>query len=124
MIENKRSSTRKRIGFYVDVYSFNEYLGLFQIRDINLDGAFIDNCAGRLYPSDVLDLLFHVEGDGERNPLHLKATVTRLSDDGVAVEFDYDIQEYRQLLNTISTYANDGHTRRMPGFWHVSSSVN
>ena len=120
---NKRSSIRKRLNFYIDIYSFDEYLGLHQTRDMNLDGAFIDNCARKLYPGDLLELHFHVQ-DGERNPLHLRATVTRSSDEGAGVVFDYDVQEYRQLLNLVSTYASDGHTRRIPGFWYVESSVN
>ena len=120
---NMRRSIRKRLNLNVDIYSFDEYLGLHKTRDMNLDGAFIDNCARKLYPGDFLELHFHVQ-DGERNPLHLRATVTRSSDEGVAVVFDYGVQEYRQLLNTISTYASDGHTRRIPGFWYVDSSVN
>jgi hypothetical protein len=120
---NMRRSIRKRLNLNVDIYSFDEYLGLHKTRDMNLDGAFIDNCARKLYPGDLLELNFYVQ-DNERNPLHLNATVTRSSDEGAAVEFDYDVQEYRQLLNMVSTYANDGHTRRIPGFWHVESSVN
>jgi len=120
---NKRSSIRKQLNLSVDIYSFDGYLGLHQTRDMNLDGAFIDNCARTLYPGDLLELHFHVQDD-ERNPLWLRATVTRSSDEGVGVVFDYDVQEYRQLLNTISTYASDGHIRGIPGFWYVNSSVN
>ena len=120
---NNRSSIRKRLNVSVDIYSFDEYLGLHQTRDMNLDGAFIANCARKLFPGDLLELQFHVQ-DGERNPLHLRATVIRSSDEGAGVVFDYDVQEYRQLLNIVSTYANNGHTRRIPGFWHVESSVN
>jgi len=123
MSVDKRISIRKKLNLYVDIYSFDKYLGLHQTRDMNLDGAFIDNFARKLYPGDLLELNIYVQ-DNERNPLHLNATVTRSSDEGAAVEFDYDVQEYRQLLNMVSTYANDGHTRRVPGFWHVESSVN
>jgi len=120
---DKRSSIRKQLNLYVDIYSFDKYLGLHQTRDMNLDGSFIDNCTRKLYPGDFLELYFHVQ-DSELHPLRLKATVTRSSDEGVAVVFDYDVQEYRQLLNLVSTYASDGHTRRIPGFWYVDSSVN
>jgi len=120
---NKRSNIRKQLNFNVDIYSFDEYLGHHHTRDMTLDGAFIDNYARKLYPGDLLELHFHVQ-DGEQNPLRLRATVTRSSDEGIAVVFDYGVQEYRQLLNTISTYASDGHTRRIPGFWYVDSSVN
>ena len=120
---NKRSSIRKQLNLYVDIYSFDEYLGHYQTRDMSLDDAFIDNCARKPYPDDLLELHFHVQ-DGERNPLRLRAKVTRSSDEGVGVVFDYGDQEYRQLLDTISTYASDGHTRRIPGFWYVGSSVN
>ena len=120
---NKRSSIRKQLNFYVDIYSFDKYLGLHRTRDMALDGAFIDNSARKLNPGDLLELHIHVQ-DGELNHLHLRATVTRSSDDGIGVEFDYDVQEYRQLLNTISTYESDGHIRRIPGFWYLDSSVN
>ena len=120
---NKRSSIRKQLNLYVDVYSFDEYLGLYQTRDINLDGAFIKNCASKLHPDDLLELQFHIQDD-EQNPLHLRATVARSSDEGVGVVFDYDDQEYKQLLDTMSTYANDGHTRSVPGFWYAGGSVN
>jgi hypothetical protein len=120
---NKRSSIRKQLNLYVDVYSFDEYLGHYRTRDMTLDGAFIDNCASKLHPDDLLELRFHVQ-DNELNPLHLRATVARSSDEGAGVMFDYDDQEYRQLLNILATYASDGHTRRVPGFWYVDSSVN
>ena len=120
---NKRSSIRKPLNFYVDIYSLDKYLGHCQTRDMNLDGAFINNCARKLYPGDLLELHFLVH-DGEQTPLFLKATVARTSDEGIAVVFDYDVEEYRQLLDTISTYANDGHTRMVPGFWYVEHTVN
>jgi len=120
---NKRSNIRKRLNLYVDIYNFDKYMGLYQTRDMTLDGAFIDNSARKLCPDDLLELHFHVQ-DSERSPLHLRATVTRSSDEGVGVVFDYDVQEYRQLLDTISTYASDGHTRRIPGFWYLDSSVH
>ena len=120
---NKRNSIRKPLNLYVDIYSFDKYLGLHQTRDMNLDGAFIDNNTRKFNPGDLLELHFHVQ-DGELNHLRLKATVTRLSDEGVGVVFDYGVQEYRQLLNTISTFASDGHIRMIPGFWYLDSSVN
>jgi hypothetical protein len=123
MSVNKRSSIRKQLNLYVDIYSFDKYLGLYQTRDMNLDGAFIDKCARKLYPGDLLELHFHLQDD-ELNPLRLRAAVTRSSEEGVGVAFDYDVQEYRQLLNTISTYSSDGHIRKVPGFWYLDSSVN
>ena len=123
MNDNKRSSIRKQLNLNVDIFSFDEYMGLYKTRDMSLDGAFIDRCNSRQYPGDLLELLIHVQ-DGERNPLRLRATVTRSSDEGIAVVFDYDLQEYRQLLNIISTFASDGHTRNIPGFWYLDSSVN
>lgn len=123
MNHDKRSSIRKRLKLNVDIFSFDEYLGLYRTRDMSLDGAFIDRYTFKQYPGDLLELLFHLQ-DGERTPLRLRATVNRSSDEGLAVVFDYDLQEYRQLLNIISTFASDGHTRRIPGFWYLDSSVN
>ena len=123
MTVNKRSSIRKRLNLYVDIYSFDKYLGLYQTRDINLEGAFINGCTRQPYPDNLLELHFHVQ-DSEEPPLRLRAAVTRSSDEGIGVLFDYDVQEYRQLLNIFSTYAHDGLTRRIPGFWYVNSSVN
>lgn len=123
MNNNKRSSIRKPLNLFVDVYRFDEHLGHTQTRDISLDGAFIESCSRELCPNDMLELHIHVHND-ERNPLHLKATVVRSSDIGVGVHFDYGVLEYRRLLNIISTYAIDGHMLEIPGFWYVSSSVN
>lgn len=122
MSVNKRSNIRKRLEFYVDVFCFYEHLGRCQTRDINIDGAFIESCSRELYPNDLLELDFHVH-DCERNPLRLKATVTRSSDEGVGVLFYYGVEEYRRLLNIIS-YACDGETLETPDLWYLSSSVN
>jgi hypothetical protein len=120
---DKRSSIRKPVVLSVEVYSFNEHLGHTRTRDINLDGSFIENCSKKLYPHDLLELHFHMH-DGDRNPLRLRATVVRSTDEGAGVVFDYGVEEYRRLLNTISTYASDGHTLNVPGFWYVSNSVD
>lgn len=122
MKNNKRSCIRKPLDLYVDIYHFDEHLGRSQTRDISLDGAFIGSCSRELCPNDMLDLRIHVH-DNERNPLCLKAMVVRSSDKGVGVQFDYGIQEYRRLLNIISTYATDGQMLKVPGFWYVNSSV-
>ena len=87
---------------------------------MNLDGAFIEKCSRKLDPDELLELHLHVH-DQDRAFLRLTAMVTRLSDEGIGVVFDYGDQEYRQLLDTLSTYANDGHARRIPGFWYVDS---
>jgi hypothetical protein len=120
---NNRSNLRKRLHLNVDVYSLDKYMGHYQTRDMTLDGAFIDHFTRKFNPDDLLELHFHLRDD-EENPLHLRATVARSSEQGTGVMFDYDAQEYRQLLNILSTYASDGHTRRIPGFWYVDSSVN
>ena len=120
MIINKRKSIRKRLNLYVQIYSFEGYVGMFKIRDIDLNGAFITNCGSRIHPEDVLELQLRIN-DGERNPLRLRATVTRVTDQGMAVLFDYDVQEYRRLLNLLSIYASNGHALKVPGFWYLSS---
>lgn len=120
---NKRSSIRKPLVLSVEVYSFDEHMGRSWTRDISLDGAFIESTSRELYPDDMLELHFHMH-DGYRNPLRLRATVARSTDQGMGVVFDYGDEEYRRLLNTISTYASDGRTLNVPGFWYVSSSVN
>jgi hypothetical protein len=122
MNNNKRSCIRKPLDLYVDVYHLDEHLGLSQTRDISLDGAFIESCSRELGPDDMLDLRIHLQ-DNERNPLCLKAKVVRSSSKGVGVQFDYGIQEYRRLLNIISTYGADGHMLNVPGFWYVNNSV-
>jgi hypothetical protein len=97
-------------------------MGHSRTRDISLSGAFIESCSGELSRNDMLDLRIHMHDD-KRNPLCLKATVVRSTTKGVGVQFDYEIQEYRRLLNIISTYAPDGHKLKVPGFWYVNSSV-
>ena len=123
MNADSRSSIRKPLVFSVEVYSLDEHLGRTQTRDINLDGAFLERCARKLHPTETLELHVHVH-DNEHTPLRLKATVIRSTEEGEAVLFDYGAQEYSRLLNTISAYSSDGHTLKMPGFWHMSSPVN
>jgi hypothetical protein len=123
MNNNKRSSIRKPLDLYVDVYRFDEYLGRTQTIDISLDGAFIESSSRALCPDDMIELHIHAH-DVERSPLRLNATVVRSSDMGVGVQFNYGVLEYRRLLNIISTYAIDGHMLKIPGFWYVSSAVN
>ena len=120
---DRRSCIRKPLVLSVEVYGFDEYLGRTQTRDINLNGAFIESCSRELHQNDMLELHFHVH-DNERNPLRLRATVIRSTDEGAGVRFDYGVQEYRRLLNTISTYSSDGDTLKIPGFWYVGSTVN
>ena len=123
MNNNKRSSIRKQLDLDVDVYRLDEHLGRTQTRDISLNGAFIESCSSELCSNDMLELHIHLH-DNESNPLRLKATVIRSTDTGVGVQFDYGDMEYRRLLNIISTYAADGNTLKIPGFWYVNSSVN
>lgn len=120
---DSRSSIRKPLVFSVEVYSHDEHLGRTQTRDINLDGAFLECCTRTLHPNESLELHFHVH-DNEQTPLRLSATVIRSTEEGAAVLLDYGAQEYKRLLNTLSTYAHDGHTRKIPGFWYGSSSAN
>ena len=122
MNNEKRSCIRKPLDLYVDIYLLDEHLCRTQTRDISLDGAFIENCATELSPNERLELHIHAN-DEEQAPLNLQATVVRLPDDGVGVKFDYGNLEYRRLLDIISTYATDGHTLKVPGFWYLSSSV-
>ena len=120
---NKRSNIRKRLNLHVDVFSFDEYLGLYRTRDIGLEGAFVDKCDRRLRPGDLIELHIHVQ-EGGPNPLRLRATVTRASDQGIGVVFDNGVEEYRKLLDAISAYTTDGHARAVPGFWYVNRSVH
>jgi hypothetical protein len=119
---NRRSGIRKPLVLSIDVYSFDDYLGHTRTRDISLDGAFIERCSGKLDPDDMLELHFKIHD--QRTPLRLRATVVRTTDEGAGVVFDYGVEEYRRLLDTITTYASDGHARKVPGFWYVNSSVS
>ena len=117
MNNNKRSCIRKPLDLHVDIYQSDEHLCHSQTRDISLDGAFIETCTSELCPDTMLDVRIHVH-DNERNPLCLKARVVRSTNQGVGVQFDYGNQEYRRLLNIISTYAEDGNKLEVPGFWY------
>ena len=123
MAANDRNDFRKRLKLDVDVYRFDEYVGLCQTRDIDLNGAFIKHCGTRLVAHDPLELQLHVH-DGEAGPLCLNATVTRSTDEGLDILFEYGTEEHRRLLNVISTYSSDGQTLQIPGFWYQGSSVN
>ncbi|UCB55344.1 MAG: PilZ domain-containing protein [Thiotrichales bacterium] len=123
MKPNDRNHFRKRLKLDVDVYRLDEHLGICQTRDIDLNGAFIEHCGTRLFPHDLMELQLHVQ-DGEPGPLCLSATVTRSTDEGLDILFEYGSEEYRRLLNVISTYASDGKALQIPGFWYQGSSVN
>ena len=120
MIIDKRCSVRKLLYLNVDVFSVGEHLGRYCSTNINLDGAFIESYPARVCAGDILDLHLYIE-DSNRDSLRLKATVIHKADVGMGVQFDYGYSEYRRLLNTISTYTNDGQALNIPGFWYVGS---
>ena len=123
MKADSRSSIRKPLVFSVELYCHDEHLGRTQTRDINLDGAFLECCTRKLHQNEILELHIDVH-DNKQTPLHLTATVIRSTEEGVDVLFDYGAQEYKRLLDTISTYAHDGRMLKVPGFWYVGGSVN
>ena len=88
MNADDRTNIRKPLVLTVEVYRLDEYLGRTRTRDISLDGAFLERCARQLNPDDILELGVHVH-DNEQTPLHLRATVVRSTEEGVAVLFDY-----------------------------------
>ena len=123
MVPNDRNDVRKRLSLNVDIYRFNQYLGFYQTRDVGLNGAFIEHLGSQLLPYDLLELQLHVH-DGEPGPLCMSATVTRSTNEGLDILFEYGTEEYRRLLNVISAYSSEGQTLQIPGFWYQGSSVN
>ena len=123
MIINKRSNVRKLLYLSVDVFSAGEHFGRYHSTNINLDGAFIESYPCRFCPNDLLDLDFFID-NSERDSLRLKATVIHTCEMGMGVRFEYGYLEYRRLLNTISTYANDGQALNIPGFWYTGGHRN
>jgi len=123
MNADNRSSIRKPLVLSVEVYSLDEHLGHTRTRDINLDGAFLESCTRQLHLNEKLEIHIRLH-DNEPSPLCLKAKVIRSTEEGAAVLFDYGSREYSRLMNTISTYGNDGLALEIPGFWRMSSSAN
>ena len=123
MKADSRSSIRKPLVFSVEVYRHGEHLCRTQTRNINLESAFLECCTRKLHRNEVLELHFHVH-DYAQTPLCLSATVIQSTEEGVDVLFDYGAQEYKRLLNILSTYTQEGRTLKIPGFWYVGNSDN
>jgi hypothetical protein len=103
MMKNKRSTPRQDLALEVDIFNSSTYLGRSTIRDIHIDGAFIEADNNDLFRNDILELRFIPDAD-EIKPVCLRAMVVRGSDDGVGVIFSYGEHDFRNFLKKLFKY--------------------
>lgn len=100
MMKNKRSTPRHHIALDVDIFNCCTYLGRSTIRDIHIDGAFLEAYYDDLFRNDILELRFIPDVD-EVKPVRLRAMVVRHSNDGIGVLFSYGENDFNNLLKKL-----------------------
>jgi hypothetical protein len=100
MVKNKRSTPRQGLALDVDIFNCCTYLGRSTIRDIHIDGAFIETDHDDLFQNDILELRFVPDAD-EIKPVRLRAMVVRNSGDGIGVLFSYGEHDFNNLLKKL-----------------------
>lgn len=87
---NHRYSVRLPLGVPVEVFKRGQFLGRYIIRDMDVEGVFIEMPTTDLQPAEVLELVF-VATDWERCDCTLLAGVVRLEADGAGMMlFDHE----------------------------------
>ncbi len=81
---NHRCFVRTRLRLPVMVYKQGRFIGRFETRDVDPEGAFIEMQMTDLEPNDIVELNFLVRG-GERCGCRLFAGVVRLDFDGAGL---------------------------------------
>jgi hypothetical protein len=75
---------RTRVHLPVDVFLDQRYLGCFQTRDIDLEGAFVEMPVADLKPNYIVRLVFPFS-TGRRRSFSLLAGAVRTASDGVGL---------------------------------------
>jgi hypothetical protein len=95
----------------MDVYNRGEYIGRYNTRDINIDGALIEITGSELAPHDLLELKLYIQGEAAE-PIHLKGIVMHSSEDGVGILFSYGEHEFRKLEDLVHFHEKYMRVRR------------
>lgn len=100
----KRWSERKELSVGVDIYQQGQLLGSCFSLDIGLGGAFLgaESSLAMREDSDV-ELIFHLESEGQRSHHKINARVTRVSGEGIGLKFrGFDTGVFRSLQEIMS----------------------
>ena len=100
----KRWSERKELSVGVDIYQQGQLLDSCYSRDIGLGGAFLGTELSLTMQEDSdVELVFHLESEGEKSHHKINARVTRVSGEGVGFKFrDFDTGVFRSLQEIMS----------------------
>jgi hypothetical protein len=97
-----RHSLRRRANLEVLVNHGLTYSMPWHVRDLSLDGAFIEMEAGPLPEATYLELVLRYRYKDRDMELRLPATVSRIVGHGMALHFGYyDDQTYTDLANLL-----------------------
>lgn len=107
MAMDKRSSARMKLHLDLNIYHCGNHLGRGTTRDINTNGAFIQDYTGELYRNDVVELTF-IPYEEECKPVCLKGMVVRGSRKGIAIMFGYGETDFGSFLGTFIKNAEKG----------------
>lgn len=98
----QRHSLRRPLHLEVLVNYGLTYSIPWQMRDLSMNGAFVEIEAGPLAESAYLEVVLRYNYKGERVELRLPATVERVEGKGMALRFGpYDDQTYTNLTNLL-----------------------
>lgn len=109
----KRWSERKELSVGVDIYQQGELLNSCFSRDIGLGGTFLGTeSVLPMYEDSDVELVFHLESEGQSSLHKINARVTRISEEGIGFKFrDFDTGVFRSLQEIMSykTSPSDAH---------------
>lgn len=100
----KRWSERKELNVGVDIYQQGQLLDSCFSRDIGLGGTFLGTGLAIPMQEDTdVELVFHLETEGQSTHHKINARVTRVSEEGVGFKFrDFDTGVFRSLQEIMS----------------------
>ena len=97
-----RSSTRKSIPMEIIVNYGMTYSGSWHIRDLSMDGVFVEMGGAELPQGTPVELVFRYSYRGAPHEHRLPASVVRSGSDGLAFRFGkYDDDVYTGLVNLL-----------------------
>jgi hypothetical protein len=97
-----RHSLRRNLNLDVVVNHGMTYSIPWQVRDLSLDGAFVEIESGPLPEASYLEVVVRYDYKDRKVELRLPATVARIEGRGMALRFGYyDDQAYTDLANLL-----------------------
>lgn len=85
-----RYTARKRVALDVELHHGRTSFGTFKVRNISLEGMFVETGPLNLYPSDLIDATLSI-GREATDKHDIRAVVVHHTDEGIGLMFrDYD----------------------------------